>query len=938
MDGRLLGLLLSIAAVAPALAGVTPELQRQIRTSTFEVVMKKPAEGAVRYEKPLPLDLLPYIERTDLYRSIGTAFAVGNNTYATAAHVIRACVDSQYGAPALRAADGSVHPIAKILKYSASEDFVEFTLADELNVTPSPVNRSPHIDDVVLAVGNALGEGIVVRDGLFTSETPEQQDGRWKWIRFSAAASPGNSGGPLLDAAGAIIGLVIAKSPNENLNYALPIANVLDAPQKARFDERLLTKLPFAQSSTTYVLKDAFPLPLSWEEFDRAYQELSQRHNTVAIQALLKTDASSMFPQGAGVDSILYGVDTTGREPGVVIQREDGTWVIQRPDFQFTDLPGNGRVGVAGVAGVALFALHRGSEASDAAFYGDSNAFMDIVLKALNLSRAVGNDKVRVTSLGRAVRDTTTEDHYGRTWQVRTWAVPFLDVYVVAELLPTPDGYVGVLAYAPSSVLNEVTAQLSLLANQLTVTYEGTLGQWQAFLARKALLPAALRDVKLTGPYDWTLHTPRFETTVNAAVMSLDSHSELLLTMGYMPDGARVVWNIESAWWYRDAQEKAYIGLWRQPRPPSSAALDLRTRFEDLQARRSPYDGAPTRASSDSLDVSMTVQAPGSRDGMTSSGVVYGLTLRLDGHPSPERIDRDQTQALKATRILEHVGEDVPASQPAATSGQWDTFRQKLQELSQECNVFGRDIRGRLCSDDIEQYLTPLYQQLLQAPLGSAGADDLRKSYMERAAALQKYWPAAPYAVHNRDLWPTFLSRNHLPPETPHDTTVLAAESSLKQLIDSGPPTLDWETRTLALGEAYVRERAYLARRVVASASGSWTYRKRTAGCPAPATATSGKAVPRVSVISHSLDEYYPTAMRRLSVEGTVILSVKVSAEGCVAEAAVAGSSGADSLDSAAMEWVYTATFLPAEKGGKPADGITSLAVAFKLTSPEPAG
>src|SRR5205823_2232592 len=90
-------------------------------------------------------------------------------------------------------------------------------------------NRTPNIDDPVMAVGNALGEGIVIRDGLYTSQTPEVQDGRWQWLRFSAAASPGNSGGPLLDGVGRVIGLIEAKSPNENLNYALPIANILDA-------------------------------------------------------------------------------------------------------------------------------------------------------------------------------------------------------------------------------------------------------------------------------------------------------------------------------------------------------------------------------------------------------------------------------------------------------------------------------------------------------------------------------------------------------------------------------------------------------------------------------------------------------------------------------------------------------------------------------------
>jgi len=104
-------LTLSLVMAVPTLAAVTPEIQRVTRGATFEVVLKKPTPDPVSYEKPLPLELLPFVERTDLYRSVGTAFAVEKNTYVTAAHVLMAAIGSQYGAPALRASDGTVHPI-----------------------------------------------------------------------------------------------------------------------------------------------------------------------------------------------------------------------------------------------------------------------------------------------------------------------------------------------------------------------------------------------------------------------------------------------------------------------------------------------------------------------------------------------------------------------------------------------------------------------------------------------------------------------------------------------------------------------------------------------------------------------------------------------------------------------------------------------------------
>ena len=83
----------------------------------------------------------------------------------------------------------------------------------------------------MFAVGNALGEGVVIRDGVYTSDSPEEQDGKWNWLRFTAAASPGNSGGPLVDRHGQLIGVVLRKSPSENLNYALSIAQVLGAKE-----------------------------------------------------------------------------------------------------------------------------------------------------------------------------------------------------------------------------------------------------------------------------------------------------------------------------------------------------------------------------------------------------------------------------------------------------------------------------------------------------------------------------------------------------------------------------------------------------------------------------------------------------------------------------------------------------------------------------------
>src|SRR5690242_14316905 len=121
-------LLAATASLAEMPDAVT---QQKIRAATFEVVIPKPVDDPIVYEKLLPVDLLPYQNRTDKCFSIGTAFALDNQRDATAAHVLNDGFGSQLGAPALRDSSGHVYPIAKILKYSSAEDFAVFSLAED---------------------------------------------------------------------------------------------------------------------------------------------------------------------------------------------------------------------------------------------------------------------------------------------------------------------------------------------------------------------------------------------------------------------------------------------------------------------------------------------------------------------------------------------------------------------------------------------------------------------------------------------------------------------------------------------------------------------------------------------------------------------------------------------------------------------------------------
>ncbi len=197
------------------------------------------------------------------------------------------------------------------------------------------------------------------------------------------------------------------------------------------------------------------------------------RHYEDARTQLLKTYADTLFPKGPGSQSLLFEPDTGGVKPRIISQQADGTWTAETPAFRAIDLPAEGSVGYADAAGARLITLVRPGAASDDAFYGDSKAFMDLALKSLDLRRAVGADQVRVTSLGPARSDNVYTDGYGRKWQERVWAVPYLDAYLVGELLPTPEGYAAIILLASSAVLPEFQDTARLLTAQFDVSYRG---------------------------------------------------------------------------------------------------------------------------------------------------------------------------------------------------------------------------------------------------------------------------------------------------------------------------------------------------------------------------------------------------------------------------------------------------------------------------------
>ncbi len=101
----------------------------------------------------------------------------------------------------------------------------------EIKVAEFADSDSVEVGEYVLAIGNALGQGKTVTQGIISAQNKEVKiDGKkFNVLQTDAAINPGNSGGALVNSKGKIIGMNTAKlfgTVVEGTGYALPSTSV----------------------------------------------------------------------------------------------------------------------------------------------------------------------------------------------------------------------------------------------------------------------------------------------------------------------------------------------------------------------------------------------------------------------------------------------------------------------------------------------------------------------------------------------------------------------------------------------------------------------------------------------------------------------------------------------------------------------------------------
>lgn len=604
-----------------------------IQESTFEVVVRKPTQDSLSYEKPLPLDLLPYAVRTDKYYSVGTAFAIAPNVLASAAHVFDLASASQHTDVVVRDKDGQVYAIDKVLKYSHRQDFIVFSIKNRTVPRVFEPNTRAPLNAKVFAVGNAYGQGIVIRDGLYTSNTPEERDGAWKWMRFSAAASPGNSGGPLLDADGRLIGIVMRKSENENLNFALPIGEMLDAKDRlAVLDMKMGYRIDNMPMTKYDIVRHEIALPKSVADLRHELVRVLGERGAKLMDATFRENRDDIFPHGKGSVRLLHS-NFSSTFPGIIGRGSDGNWNSYTPEKTHNaDLGSNGQFVFGEMWNATYFRLLKPDDMPLQTLIRDSRKFMDLVLKGINYRRTIGSAEIKITSLGKARQEYVHTDGYQRRWLVRAWQVEFSDQTIVAMFLPAPGRLHGAIRAVPTGEYENHLRDMKKLADFTYISYYGTFEQWQEYLAMKDLLPAAFADIRMSFDYgkEFRYRSKRLEVAYPASLMKITRNSDLQVGFSYFNDNGKVVWDVTKVVVGEDKNTGFMFSTVRVARPDASLNDDFKSNWNNLASGMHPFNRTAF-VNNKNTAISTVGSRETDRGKLAGQSVLYAVAHSVDG-------------------------------------------------------------------------------------------------------------------------------------------------------------------------------------------------------------------------------------------------------------------------------------------------------------------
>jgi Trypsin-like peptidase domain len=165
--------------------------------------------------------------------ALGSGFLISaNGEIVTNFHVIKGAHSAE-----VKLSSGAFFPVSGILASDPDRDLAIIKVnGNNVPLLTLGDTDKLSVGDHVVAIGSPLGLEGTVSDGIVSALREEAQDKRW--IQTTAPVSPGNSGGPLLDMRGNVVGVItwrVSSHQAQNLNFAIPsdeVRSLLSKPDR----------------------------------------------------------------------------------------------------------------------------------------------------------------------------------------------------------------------------------------------------------------------------------------------------------------------------------------------------------------------------------------------------------------------------------------------------------------------------------------------------------------------------------------------------------------------------------------------------------------------------------------------------------------------------------------------------------------------------------
>jgi hypothetical protein len=598
---RLLLALGSAAAILGSCASTPDKSFHMVQSAVFEVVQKKPSDDALTYADDIDWSKVPYAIRTDEYNSIGTAFAVSGTELMTAFHVIDLGYRSLvYDAYYIRDASGAVFEVDKITGGSNEKDYLTFTVKGRTFNEWYAFDMDYKIGDAVYSVGNALGEGIVVRNGLILGTVPEEKDGRWNMLKSSADGNPGNSGGPLITASGKVVALVTAL--RDNILYSVP-ASVIAGDGADELDYRITPRyghlLLANRMNSEFEAK--IPLPDTPENITRLIGASYEKHYDAEMSRLF-TEAPS-YLEGPANAWLLSSVLSSSFPQLSFVDSNDDNWKLSGLEARSVPLPDDGSLFYADVAGYRFYKIKRPLSSPIAKISGDPKYIMDLILGNIRTDRRIyGGDKYRILSYGEPAGREEYRDPLGRTWMTAWWKIGYSDEVLLMYVLPLPNGPAVITTTQYSELKFDYEWDMRKICDHVCVAWEGAFDEWDNFIRLEDNLPDFLRGLR----FSWDPAAKSFALGLGSWTVALDSSvldwandSEIYLAPSWYKTDGELRFGVRKAIFNRDMRGNEYVILFKNLLPDPKLGAGALQNWNDIVARKFPFDGKPAVSEKD---------------------------------------------------------------------------------------------------------------------------------------------------------------------------------------------------------------------------------------------------------------------------------------------------------------------------------------------------